>query len=158
MYERAMALLPGQGYPQYELSNFARPGFECRHNQVYWRAEPYQGFGPGAAEFRHGTRSVNHRSVTTWLKRLREGESAVMEAEIMSDDLLAREAVMLGLRQIQGLDSSRFRERFGCEIRDLAPAAYDQLLHAGLLSEEGNHLRLTLAGRFLADSVMAEFF
>jgi oxygen-independent coproporphyrinogen-3 oxidase len=158
MYEAAMTLLPDHGYQQYELSNFARPGFESRHNQVYWRAEPYYGFGPGAAEFRNGIRSVNHRSVTTWLKRLQAGEPAVMEAETMSDDLLAREAVMLGLRQTQGLDCQSFQDRFGCDPRALAPDAYDQLVQSGLISEEDKQLKLTLEGRFLADSVMAEFF
>lgn len=70
MYAAAIDELPAAGFEQYELSNFAQPGFRCRHNEVYWKGLPYYGFGPGAARYVDGRRETNHRSVTTWLKRV----------------------------------------------------------------------------------------
>ncbi len=74
MYGDAMDRLAAAGFVQYELSNFARPGRECRHNQTYWRQDSYFGHGPGAARYLAGLRSMNHRSVTTWIRRIQVGE------------------------------------------------------------------------------------
>ena len=71
MYAMAMDRLPAAGFEQYEISNFARPGFRSRHNEVYWKGLPFFGFGPGAARYIAGRRELNHRSVTTWIKRVR---------------------------------------------------------------------------------------
>ena len=157
MYALTMDVLPGQGFAQYELSNFARAGFECRHNQVYWRAEPYYGFGPGAANYVDGVRATNHRSVTTWIKRIQAGEHGIADREELSLEVQRREAVMLGLRQTIGIDEQHFMERFEVPVRDLAPKAYDRFLEANLLERAGGQLRLTQEGRFIADSIMAEF-
>ena len=124
MYEAAMDRLPAAGYPQYEISNFARPGFECRHNQVYWRAEPFFGFGPGAAAYVDGVRRTNHRSVTTWLKRTLAGEPAVGESEKLDREGSAREAVMLGFRPCVGISRTAFRERYSVELESLAGDAF----------------------------------
>lgn len=157
MYALAMSFLPAQGWLQYELSNFAQPGWECRHNRVYWQGEHYYGFGPGAAAYLERTRSVNHRSVTTWIRRIREGRSAIQNQETLDPELQAREAVMLGLRQTAGIDRQLFRTRFGKEVAELAPQAYRSCLESGLLAESETAVALTREGRFLADSVMAEF-
>jgi oxygen-independent coproporphyrinogen III oxidase len=170
MYDLAMTLLPERGYEQYELSNFARPGFACRHNQVYWEGEDYYGFGPGAAGCIAGVRTMNHRSTTTWIKRIEAARQPKAnsqqptatstlhaERETLTPDLRAREAVMLGLRMLRGIDLRRFEERFGTPVRSLAPEAYDRFLESGLLAEQEGTLRLTYAGRFLADTVVTEF-
>jgi len=157
MYAAAMRRLPAAGYGQYELSNFAREGFRCRHNQVYWRGAAYFAFGPGAARYVGGSRSTNHRSVTTWLKRVLAGESPVAESEALSAQARARELIMLGLRQTAGIDLAAFADRTGYPLRDLEPAAFDRFLAEGLLEEQGGRVRLTTEGRFLADTVIAEF-
>lgn len=157
MYALAMSKLPAQGFQHYEISNFALPGAECRHNRIYWRGESYYGFGPGAAGFRSGIRSMNHRSVTTWIKRLQQGDSAVHEEESLDTDLQRREAVMLGLRQIEGIDLADYQQKFGVAIRDLEPDSYARFLNEGWLEETATHIRLTRAGRFVADTVMSEF-
>ncbi len=158
MYEMAMTFLPERGYRQYELSNFAQPGFECRHNQMYWRAEPFFGIGPGAAEFLNGVRQRNHRSVTVWIERLKLNRSPVQEVDELDADLMAREAVMVGLRQTAGIPLAAFEEKYGISVRDLAAESFDQCIEKGWLEEENGHVRLTFEGRFVADSVMAEFF
>ncbi|MCA8998731.1 MAG: radical SAM family heme chaperone HemW [Planctomycetaceae bacterium] len=157
MYALAMEYLPPQGFEQYELSNFARSGFACRHNQVYWNQRPYFGIGPGAAALIDGVRIANHRSVTTWIQRLEQGDSPVQDREELDPELAAREAVMLGLRQVSGISPVRFRIRHGVEVRDLASEAYDHFVEAGWLEVVHGRLRLTVAGRFVADTVVAEF-
>ncbi|MCA9080027.1 MAG: radical SAM family heme chaperone HemW [Planctomycetaceae bacterium] len=157
MYGHVMDILPRVGLDQYELSNFAVAGRECRHNQVYWRSEPYYGFGPGAAGFDGTTRRMNHRSVHTWLKRIRAGESPVTETEQLDRELAAREAVMLGLRQVRGIDLAEFRYRYHYDVRSLSAAAYDRFITSGWLQERSGLLQLTKEGRFVADTVMSEF-
>lgn len=157
MYAAAMQRLPSDGYQQYELSNFARPGFHCRHNQVYWQGESYFAFGPGAARYVGGVRSTNHRSVTTWLKRVLAGKSPIAESEVLSAEQRARELVMLGLRQTAGIDRAAFADRTGYDLRDLEPAAFDRFIADGLLEERDGFVRLTWEGRFLADTVISEF-
>ncbi len=157
MYECALDDLAAGGYEPYELSNFARPGSTCRHNQVYWRGESYYGFGPGAASFVNGVRSTNHRSVTTWLRRTLAGESAVQEREQLTPEQRAREAVMLGLRQRAGIDLNEFQQRFGCTPAELEPRAWQQHLEAGRLEIVDGRLRLTRAGCLVADHVMMDF-
>ncbi len=157
MYAAAMQTLAHAGFEQYELSNHARPEFRCRHNQVYWNAEQYFGFGPGAASFLDGERAMRYRSVTGWIKHVQSGESPIAERETLTLDLARREAVMLGLRQIKGIDLATFEARYECTLRELAPDAYDNFFQGELLEEKQGHLRLTYEGRFLADTVVAEF-
>ncbi len=157
MYEAVMDLLPAAGYPQYEISNFALPGFECRHNQVYWRSEPFFGFGPGAAAFVDGVRRTNHRSVTTWLRRTLAGENAAGECEQLDREGSAREAVMLGFRQCLGINRSVFRVRYGVELESLAGKEFAVHMSDGLLELAGDHVRLTRAGRCMADRVIVDF-
>ena len=157
MYELAMNKLPDADFQQYELSNFAKPGLECRHNQVYWNQQPYYGFGPGAASLIKGERATRHRSVTTWIKRIQSGESAISESEFLSEELRAREAVMLGLRKVNGIDLQEFREKTGYQVRDLAPEEFERFLSEELLELQGGTVRLSYQGRFLADYVVGQF-
>lgn len=157
MYALAMSWLPEQGYAQYELSNFARSGCQSRHNAVYWQGLPYYGFGPGAAAYLKGTRRTNHRSVTTWLKRVLAGESGVASGETLSPDERAREAVWLGLRQACGIDRGTFAARFGIELDTLIGPTLPKLIDSGWIADDGRSIRLTRTGRLLADRVAAEF-
>ena len=157
MYATAMDVLTAAGFEQYELSNFARPGFRCRHNETYWKALPYYGFGPGAARYLGGRREINHRSVTTWIRRVLAGESPIAESECLSDEDRAREALVVGLRTSDGVCNEEFQERFGFAIRDLATDAVERHSAAGLLEVRDGRLRLTREGRFVADAVIVDF-
>ncbi|MBX3437054.1 MAG: radical SAM family heme chaperone HemW [Planctomycetaceae bacterium] len=157
MYAAAMEQLPNAGFEQYELSNFARAGFSCRHNRVYWKGSSYYAFGPGAARYLGGVRSTNVRSVTTWLRRVLAGEPAVEESETLDDEQRARELVLLGLRQTAGIPLTEFAAVTGFDLRDLAAHAFDRFLTEGLIELADGRVRLTLDGRFLADTVIAEF-
>ena len=102
MYAAAMDELPLSGYEQYELSNFAKPGFQCRHNETYWAGLPYYGFGPGAARYLGGRRETNHRSVLTWMRRVLAGQSPVGNVDELSPADRARETLVVGLRRARG--------------------------------------------------------
>ncbi len=157
MYAAAMERLPSAGYIQYEISNFAKEGFACRHNQVYWQGDEFYGFGPGAARYRDGTRSMAHRSVTNWLKHVLAAESGIAESETLTPEQRAREAVMLGLRQTSGIHLDEFVHRTGHSLPDLAPQAFERFIQKGWLTEQDGHVMLTREGRFFADTVTADF-
>jgi oxygen-independent coproporphyrinogen-3 oxidase len=157
MYALAMDELPRAGFEQYELSNFARPGFRSRHNEVYWTGRPFFGFGPGAARYAAGRRELNHRSVTTWINRVLAGQSPIAEAEELSPEGRARELIMLNLRRCEGFSLADFREQTGFDFHQLAGDALPRHLRQGLLEECDERVRLTREGRFLADTVFAEY-
>lgn len=157
MYELAMDVLPAGGIEQYELSNYARRGFECRHNAMYWSGEPFEAFGPGAARLIDGVRSTNHRSVFTWIKRLNSGESPVGDVDQLNSEGRAREAIFVGLRRTAGIERDAFRKLTGCSLDELAGDVIRRQVELGFLEDTGTHVRLTREGRFVADSVIAEF-
>jgi len=106
MYATAIDALSAGGFEHYEVSNFARPAQRCRHNEVYWAADEYYAAGPGAARYVAGSREVNHRSTTTWLKRVMAGESPVAESETLAPENRAREALVLALRRLEGVEGA----------------------------------------------------
>lgn len=157
MYATAMEELPDAGIAQYEISNFAKSGSRCRHNEVYWKGLPFFGFGPGAASYVEGKRAVNHRSVIGWLRRVTSGKSPIMEEEELTGEDRAREAIVLGLRRCDGIQKDEFRALTGYEIGCLAGDTISRYSELGLLEEVDSHVRLTREGRFLADAVFVDF-
>ncbi len=157
MYAHTMDRLAEAGLDQYEISNFARPGEECRHNLVYWANDAYFGVGLGAARYVDGVRSVNTRDLPAYLKRLEAGEPATGPTETLEPEARARETAVLMLRRTaQGLDHADFLRRTGFAIDALAAAAVDRAVSRGLLEDDGARLRFTREGLFLADSVLCE--
>lgn len=156
MYNDAMTLLESSGYQQYEISSFARSGFECLHNQVYWLGKPYLAFGPGASRFVNGVRTTNHRSVSTWLKRLRQNESPIQDVDELTREDRARELLAIGLRRCSGVRLSDFKVNTGVSIHDIAADAIQSNCESGNLVTEDDTLKLTRNGRFFADSVFGE--
>lgn len=157
MYALVMDYLPTQGFPQYEISNFAPPAFECRHNQVYWSGDHYYGHGPGAARYLDGTRATNHRSVTTWLNRLDRGLSPLMEQETLEPQHRARELLFLGLRRNAGINRADFLHRTGLDLDQLVGHTLRKHLAQGHLADTGTNIHLTREGRFLADTLIADY-
>ena len=156
MYALAMDRLPRAGIEQYELSNFAQPGWACRHNIVYWTGKPYAAFGPGAASYLMGERVMRHRSVTTWLQRIELGESPIGMTERLSPEESAREALILGLRLVAGVSRREFAEQTGFELDALAGETIGRHVAAGLMCDAGDRVSLTREGRFLADTITVD--
>ncbi|HEX4149488.1 MAG TPA: radical SAM family heme chaperone HemW, partial [Pirellulales bacterium] len=142
LYGDAIDTLSVAGREHYEVSNFARPGHRCRHNEVYWAGASYWAAGPGAARYVAGRREMNHRSTTTWIKRLLAGQSPVAETETLSSEDRARELLVLGLRRMEGVGRSDFLQRSGYELDALAGAALADYLRWGLMIDDGQRVRL----------------
>ena len=158
MYERALDECEAAGLIQYEISNFARPGEECRHNQVYWRREPSLGFGPSAASFWGGRRWSNVRSLSRYVQSLDGSvEPAVEHEEVLEGRRAAGEAIMLGLRTREGADLARICREEGLDAGEGFAATVESLVREGLLRREGPVIFLTRQGLLFANRVCAEF-
>ncbi len=158
MYEDAIQMSQASGLSHYEISSFARDGFRCNHNLTYWHGRGWFGFGPGAAKFIDGAREVNHRSTTTYLRRmLHNGHSPVAEREPISPEQYACERAAFGIRMIDGIDMETIREECGVDVAHLRRAGIERCERQGLLSIRGTHYQLTHQGILMADSVATEF-
>ena len=165
MMELAAARLAAVGLAPYEISSFARPGFESRHNRRYWERRPVLGIGVGAwssepptAAAPFGARSANVRELPEYLRRIARGElPATAPPEVLDERTARGEAMFLALRTVSGLDAARFAAEFGAPPRRFFAGAIDACTKAGLLAElSGGDLRLTARGRLLSDSVFAQ--
>ncbi|WP_240911128.1 radical SAM family heme chaperone HemW [Paludisphaera soli] len=158
MYELVMDRLASRGLELYEISNYARPGHESRHNLVYWANDAYWGLGLGAAEYVDGERTVNTRDMQGYLRRIEADEPAIGPREHLEPEERARETAMLMLRRTQvGLDRADFRLRTGFDLDAMFGPVIGRFVGEGLLEDDGRRIRLTREGRFLADRVLCEF-
>jgi putative oxygen-independent coproporphyrinogen III oxidase len=156
-YRLVRERLAAAGLAQYEISNFARPGRESRHNLVYWRGEEYFGVGLGAGSYEQGTRRSNTRLLDEYLSDWRGEPYPPHEAETLGAAAKARERVILGLRLRRGLDESSWRGTSGFSLGELyRDGEIDRLVTQGLLERSGGSLRLTERGLELADEVFVE--
>lgn len=150
--------LRDQGYPAYEVSNFARsPEHRSRHNQKYWHHVPYLGLGPSAHSFSGTRRWWNERKLGPYEKRIDNGERPIAGSEELTREDLALEALMLGLRIVDGIDLSEFQERYGLDLRRRNEPLIERLVQEGLLRSEGALLIPTLAGLAITDSLARDF-
>lgn len=160
MYHWLRTFLTEQGYLHYELSNFAKPGFESRHNSLYWRAEPYYGFGLGASSYREGWRLRNEHRLPLYLERakqVRRREACVSE-RVQIDHLEAqREFFLLGLRCLNGVSYRRFEELFGEPVPDWVLKEKENLQEQGLLLETGEGFALSEKGLDFGNQVFMAF-
>ena len=160
MYAYAIQRVGGAGYAQYEISNFAKPGRECRHNEHYWRGDDYYGFGAGAAGMHGGTRSMNLLLPGKYADAVINGASLVHEEERLILEERRGEAMMLGLRMTRsGIDAADFRLRFGQSPYEVWPLEIERFNRLGLLdtAAQPEILRLSERGVFLGNEVMAAF-
>jgi oxygen-independent coproporphyrinogen III oxidase len=157
MYETTIDRLLGAGLPMYEISNFARPGEESRHNLVYWANDAYFGFGVGAARYLRGVRSTNTRDLAAYLRRVEAGECATGPHEELSPEERARETAMLMLRRTSaGIERDDFELRTGFELDLLCGSVIERFEAQGYLEDNGRRVRLTPQGVFVADRVFCE--
>ena len=156
MYEHAIDRLTAAGFEHYEVSNFARPGFRCRHNERYWANEAYYGFGVGAARYVGGVRELNTRDTRLYIRKVLSGESPTFQSEQLGPRDRAFETVGTQLRRAGGIDRVRFREQTGHDLDDLTGERLTALIANGLLADDGHSVRLTRRGLFVADAVIEE--
>ena len=150
MYELMIDTLEAAGYEQYEISNFAKPGFESRHNSKYWKLEPVYGFGVSAHSFDGVERYANERDTNAYVRLIESGEGAEVFRETIDE---ASEAAFLGLRLSKGLDLEDIRSRFGTDPL----TRVEDLVAAGLLQLEQQNLKLTRRGMLMSNEVFSRF-
>lgn len=159
MYQAARSMASAAGLDHYEVSNFAGPGYRCRHNLAYWDGRGWFAAGPGAARFVGGIRSVNHRSTTTYLKRIESDQppAAESESEAISVEQYARERAAFGVRLIDGVDVGRIESETGVDLRAHCADDLSRCVEDGVITIESGHVRLTEQGVLFADTVAACF-
>jgi oxygen-independent coproporphyrinogen III oxidase len=158
MYEWTMDRLARAGFDHYEISNWALAGEECRHNQIYWRNEPFLGFGLSAASFVDGIRWTHTGSMRRYLVTAgREGGPERASEEQLSPAAAAGEAIMLGLRTRDGADLGRLGAEYGFDPEPIWGPLVRQLTEDGLLARERWVVKLTRRGKLLANAVCGEF-
>lgn len=158
MFLLTRSLLEDAGYEHYEISNYALPGHRCRHNEVYWRNEPYRGFGPGAVEFVEGRRVMWERDPAEFIRQVEEnGRAREVFSETLDAERAAGESMMLALRTADGADLEEISHRFGLDAEHLFRREIERYRASGLLEQGGSRIRLTRSGQLLADEVAAAF-
>jgi oxygen-independent coproporphyrinogen-3 oxidase len=157
MYERAIERLTGAGFEHYEISNFARPGYRCRHNLVYWRNGEYAGFGPGAVSYIDSRRMTTEKRPALYVSKVRGGLDAVVECESLDWRSSLGETMMLGIRLLDGVPLGEVRARYGSEVDSVLAGPIERLEARGLVRCANDTIRLTRRGLLLADTVALEF-
>jgi oxygen-independent coproporphyrinogen-3 oxidase len=163
MYEGTMELLDAHGYEHYEVSNYALPGFRCRHNCNYWSHENYLAFGPSAHSFRKegdgtsGRRWWNVTDLSNYMNRLKGGALPVESEEQVGATEMVSERIFLGLRT-SGLDLARLRLDFGYDLEARQGDKLHWLLDEKMAVLEGGILRVTLKGYLLCDEICRRLF
>jgi len=150
MYELMIETLEVAGYRQYEISNFARPGLESRHNTKYWRMDPVYGFGVSAHSFDGSQRYANDRDTNSFVDKIGEIGNAEVYRESVDQ---ASESVFLGLRLNEGVNFDEHRSRFGVDLTDKIAA----LESNGLVECVNDRVRLTRRGMLFSNEVFSEF-
>ena len=156
MFEYIIAELERAGFEHYEISNFSKPGFESRHNLMYWDNAEYYGIGAGASGYVNGVRYKNHGPIRHYLKAVEEGNARINEEHLSQREQMEEE-MFLGLRKKTGVSMKRFEEKFGTSFDNLYGQVVRDLCHQGLLQVEGQQIRMTKKGLFLGDTVAERF-
>ncbi|MGC9091978.1 MAG: radical SAM family heme chaperone HemW [Bacteroidota bacterium] len=152
MYQLAIELLTSSGYEQYEISNFAKPGFRSRHNANYWNHKPYLGLGPSAHSFWKGERSWNVRSISEYICALNKNRLPTSGAEILRETEQFEESIYLGLRQGR-IDMKALASQFGIDLAAQKRDLLEEWERLGFIFSDGAVLQLTRRGFLIADEL-----
>jgi len=156
MFEYIIAELENAGFEHYEISNFSKPGFESRHNLMYWDNAEYFGIGAGASGYVNGVRYKNHGPIRHYMKAV-EASNARINEEYLSQREQMEEEMFLGLRKKSGVSIRRFEEKFATSFEELYGQVVRDLCQQGLLQVDKDQIRMTKKGLFLGDTVAERF-
>lgn len=157
MYYIAIEKLKEAGFGHYEISNFAKPGYECKHNLIYWKAEEYIGFGAGAHSYFQSRRYNNASNPEEYSAALNRGIQPLENIQEIDREEQMSEYMLLGLRLIEGIDCLEFESRFNANVFSLYGDRITALCKKKLLETEEGFIRLTPKGLDLANEVFMEF-
>ena len=156
MFEYIIEELEKGGFEHYEISNFSKPGFESRHNLVYWDNAEYYGLGAGASGYVDGIRYKNHGPIRHYLEAVEAGKARITEEHLTLEEKMEEE-LFLGLRKKTGVSKARFEEKFGISFDQRYGQVVASLTEQGLLVPDDKQVRMTKRGLFLGDTVAEKF-
>ena len=156
MFEYIIEELEKAGFEHYEISNFSKPGFESRHNLVYWDNAEYYGLGAGASGYVDGIRYKNHGPIRHYLEAVEAGKARITEEHLTLEEKMEEE-LFLGLRKKTGVFKARFEEKFGVSFDQRYGQVVASLTEQGLLVPDDKQVRMTKRGLFLGDTVAEKF-
>ena len=157
MYHLAKEILEENGFNQYEISNYAKEGKECRHNLAYWNMDNWIGVGSAAASYINGKRIKNINSVEEYINSINEKGEAVEEIINNSKNDNMEEFMFMGLRKINGIDENEFKKRFSMNINDVYGEILNKYIGEGLLIRESGRIFLSEKGIEISNIIMADF-
>ncbi|WP_144522122.1 radical SAM family heme chaperone HemW [Bacillus pumilus] len=157
MYELVMDEMERHGLHQYEISNYAKPGFESQHNLTYWSNEDYFGFGAGAHGYVDGIRNVNAGPVKHYLELIEQTGFPYKETHQVTKAEQIEEEMFLGLRKIEGVKSADFQAKYGTSPEALFPSVLEELEEKGLIVKDDIGIHLTRKGKLLGNEVFQAF-
>ena len=175
MYAMTKKVLGANGYQRYEFSNYAKPGYECKHNITYWTGGEYVGLGLGAASFFKGERFSNIRDINRYLEIMQEAQSDIASStdkisvydevthqlreniETMYIDSRIEEFMFLGLRMTKGVSRSEFLNRFNKDIYEVYGPVINKYVTEGFMVEEGDSIRLNDRGIDVSNIILSDF-
>ncbi|ANZ99820.1 coproporphyrinogen III oxidase [Carnobacterium divergens] len=157
MYQMAIDLMAEKGRKQYEISNYALPGYESQHNLIYWKNEKYYGFGAGAHGYLGGHRYQNNGPIQQYLEPLRENRLPILRTQQLSIEEKIEEEMFLGLRKLEGVSIQHFFDKFQVSVFEVYQEVIDNLVADGLLEVTLDKIRLTKKGKFLGNEVFQAF-
>ncbi len=157
LYKEAIETLTSHGMEHYEISNFGKPGHQCRHNQNYWQGKPWWAFGPSAARYVGGIRSVNHRGTLEYIRRIEQDRSPVAEFEPLTPEQMIREKFVFGMRQLVGVDWEALKSEADIATVNSMDAVIQRHLEAGWMVRDGKNVCLSRDGLFISDALWSEY-
>ncbi|MBD8069209.1 radical SAM family heme chaperone HemW [Bacillus sp. PS06] len=157
MYEILMDTMTSSNYKQYEISNFAKPGYESKHNLTYWNNEEYYGIGAGAHSYVNGKRIANAGPIKKYMTKIAETGLPYIDTNEVSINEMMEEELFLGLRKTAGVSKEHFHLKFKRELMDVFGEQITEQKSKGLLEETSDAVRLTHQGKFLGNEVFQAF-
>ena len=157
MYNYTINYLKENGYNQYEISNYAKEGFDCRHNILYWKCDHYIGLGPGAAGYLNNYRYSNVESLQEYHKKLNKNEKPIENIEELSVEDKIQEKIFMGLRMNEGIKFEDFKKQFNIDFKDKYIKQIKELKEKELINESITGVSLTQKGREISNSIFVEF-
>ncbi|WP_088102531.1 radical SAM family heme chaperone HemW [Halalkalibacter urbisdiaboli] len=157
MYNLLRTKLAKAGFTHYEISNFAKPGFESKHNLVYWNNEEYYGFGAGAHGYVQGVRNQNYGPVPKYIQAIKKYELPYLHEHNVTVVERIEEAMFMGLRKRKGISIEQFKKSYHCNPEELYQHQIDKLIERGLLEKKQGWIRLTNEGLLLGNEVFEQF-
>jgi oxygen-independent coproporphyrinogen-3 oxidase len=157
MYQETKRLMAIHGYDRYEISNYAKEGYECRHNLVYWQRGNYVGFGIGASSMVENVRWKNTDDIETYIEYKGNSKDCQTDIQVLSENECIEEYMFLGLRMMKGISKTNFINTFGKKITDIYAEEIDKWIKLGMILEEGDYYRLSDKGIDVSNMIFSDF-